>query len=75
MNREQFQARKAAAAIDNFTIGKTPRSILEQFAAKREEKTPKEKPRVLNTSKVQAAIACGRPIPKRTLVAAFEPRR
>ena len=75
MNRIEFQARKEAAALANYTIGQNPRSILESFAAKREEKTTKEKPRVLNTTAVQAAIACGRPIPKRTTVAQFEPRR
>lgn len=75
MNSIEFQKRKEAAAIANYSIGPLSKEALAKFAEKREAKTAKEKPRVLNTRAVQAAIACGRPIPNRTLVAQFEPRR
>lgn len=74
MNRIEFQQRKEAAALANYTIGQNPRSILEQFAAKRGGKTTKERSRVLNTARVQAALACGRPLPTRGVNPNFEPR-
>jgi hypothetical protein len=75
MNKIEFLQRKEAAALANYSIGPLSKEALANFAAKREGKTTKDKPRVLNTTAVQAALACGRPIPTRTVNPNFEPRR